>query len=101
MNNYGLNLNFTTLKITFKALSTVKLYFEFSSYLSGFYRINMDDLEVVTLEQNEVTWYEFIPERDYSIKFYRAKGFPLLKVIECEEESKVECLSKHQKKLKL
>ena len=62
----------------------VKLYFEFSTYLSELYSLSMDDLEVVSLQQDESVWYSFIPERDFSIKFYRAKGYPLLKVVECE-----------------
>jgi len=56
----------------------------------------MDDFEVCTLKENEEIWYEFIPERDFSIKFYRAKGFPLFKIIKCQEESFLECLSKQK-----
>ena len=59
----------------------------------------MDDLEVCVLNEGEEIWYEFLPERDFSIKFYRARGFPLFKIIKCKEESYIDCLSKHKRLL--
>lgn len=99
LDKHHLKAEETMLKINFKALTPAKLYFEFTSYMKNFYRLNMDDLEIVTLREGEEIWYEFIPERDFSIKFYRAKGFPLFKIIECSEESYIDCLSKHKKLL--
>jgi hypothetical protein len=69
--------------------------------MKNFYRLNIDDLEIVTLREGEEIWYEFIPERDFSIKLYRAKGFPLFKIIECDEESYIDCLTQHKKMLAL
>lgn len=57
LNRYSLKAEETTLKITFYALTSVNLYFEFTSELKSFYRLNMDDLEVVTLRQGEEIWY--------------------------------------------
>lgn len=44
----------------------------------------MDDLEVCVLNEGEEIWYGFLPERDFSIKFYRVRGFPLFKIIKCK-----------------
>lgn len=35
------------------------------------------------------------------MKFYRLRGFPFLKVIKCDEEGYIDCLSKHKKLLAL
>ena len=32
---------------------------------------------------------------------YRAKGFPLVKIIQCDEEGYIDCLTKHKKLLAL
>lgn len=56
---------------------------EYTSLLKDIYRLNMDELEVSTLRKGEQTWYEFIPERDFVLKLYRAKGFPIFKVFKC------------------
>lgn len=98
--NHGLKVEETSLKITFKALTLVKLYFEFSSFLSGFTRMKIDDLEVANLRQGETAYYEYIPDRDYSIKFYRAQGFPMFEVFECAEENFGQCLDSKRKWLK-
>jgi DNA-binding transcriptional MerR regulator len=101
MSRHELKVEETTLELTFKAITAVKMYFEFSAYLKSLYRLKMDDLEVANLREGEEVWYEFIPERDYSIKFYRAKGFPLFKVIECIESNYIECLDRNRKLLQL
>ena len=44
------------------------------------FRLRMNDLELANLKQGEEVLYEFIPERDYSIKFYRAKGVPIYRL---------------------
>lgn len=50
---------------------------EYSSLLKDIYRLKMDELEVATLRKGEEAWYEFLPERDFALKLYRVKGFPL------------------------
>ena len=79
----------------------VKVYFEFSTHISETYSLSMDELKFVSLQQDESVWYEFIPETDFSIKFHRAKGYPLLKVVECEEENVGDCLEQNKKELKI
>lgn len=61
LDKHHLKAEETMLKINFKALTPAKLYFEFTSYMKNFYRLNMDDLEIVTLREGEEIWYEFIP----------------------------------------
>jgi hypothetical protein len=66
---------------------------EYTSLLKDIYRLRMDDLEVTTLKRGEQVWYEFLPERDFALKLYRVKGFPLFKVFKCMEENYAVCLS--------
>ena len=98
-NTQDLKIKECSLKVTFKALTSVKVYFEFSSFLNGIYHLKMDDLQLATLSEGQSAWYEFIPERDYSIKFYRAKGYPVFKVFECAYESYTDCLERNKKTL--
>ena len=41
-------------------------------------------------------WYEFIPERDFTLKMYRHAGFPFLKVFKCNEDDYIGCLSRER-----
>jgi hypothetical protein len=36
--------------------------------------------------------YDFLPERDFTLKLYRAKGYPLFKVFKCAEDKYAQCL---------
>ena len=51
---------------------------------------------MATLRKGEQVWYEFLPERDFVLKLYRVKGFPLFKVFKCIEEKYAECLSNYK-----
>ena len=42
---------------------------------------------MVVLKKGDQAWYEFMPERDFALKLYRIKGFPLFKLIECQERN--------------
>jgi hypothetical protein len=50
----------------------------------------------MTLRKGEQAWYEFLPERDFTLKLYRIKGFSLFKVFKCNDENYAQCLSNHK-----
>ncbi len=89
------------LKITIAAETNLKMTLEYSSLIRDIYKIRMDDLEVVALSKGEQIWYEFVPERDFSLKLYRIKGFPLFKVIKCSEDDYIGCLNKNKKYIEM
>lgn len=89
------------MKISIVAETTLKMTLEYSSFIRDVYSLKMDELEVCSLRRGEETWYEFIPERDFTLKLYRVKGFPLTKIIKCKEENYIQCLSRDKKYLQL
>ncbi len=86
------------LKITIEAQANLKMTLEYTSLLRDIYRLRMDELEVATLSKGEQVLYDFLPERDFVLKLYRAKGYPLFKVFKCAEDKYAQCLG-NQKQL--
>lgn len=96
MEDNKLTAETTMIEITIEAVTPIKMTMEFTSYMRELYRLRMDEMELTYLEQGQEVWYEFIPERDFTLKLYRHKGFPFFKIIQCKEDDYIECLSKER-----